>query len=58
MPRRPTTRTSLLVTVLFKADGGGTLLTVTHEKLFDEASRNGHEHGWIGALDKLEKFVA
>jgi uncharacterized protein YndB with AHSA1/START domain len=47
-----------LVTVLFKPDGDGTLLTLTHEKLFDEASREGHEHGWIGALDKLEKLVA
>jgi uncharacterized protein YndB with AHSA1/START domain len=47
-----------LVTVLFKPDGDGTLLTLTHEKLFDEASRQGHEHGWIGALDKLEKLVA
>ena len=47
-----------LVTVLFKPDGDGTMLTLTHEKLFDEASRQGHEHGWIGALDKLEKLVA
>jgi uncharacterized protein YndB with AHSA1/START domain len=46
-----------LVTVLFKPDGDGTLLTLTHEKLFDEDSRQGHEHGWIGALDKLEKLV-
>jgi len=47
-----------LVTVLFKPDGDGTLLTVTHEKLFDEKSRDGHYHGWVGALDKLEKLVA
>lgn len=46
-----------LVTVLFKPDGDGTLLTLTHEKLFDEESRGAHEHGWIGAFDKLEKFV-
>jgi uncharacterized protein YndB with AHSA1/START domain len=46
-----------LVTVLFKPDGDGTVLTLTHEKLFDEESRDGHEHGWIGAFDKLEKFV-
>ena len=48
----------LLVTVLLKPDGSGTLLTLTHERLFDEASRDGHEKGWIGSLDKLEKFVA
>jgi uncharacterized protein YndB with AHSA1/START domain len=47
-----------LVTVLLKPDGGGTLLTLTHERLFDEASRDGHEKGWKASLDKLEKFVA
>ena len=47
-----------LVTVLFKADGDGTLLTLIHENLFDDDSRNGHQQGWIGALDKLEKVVA
>jgi uncharacterized protein YndB with AHSA1/START domain len=47
-----------LVTVVLKPDGGGTLLTLTHERLFDETSRDGHEKGWIGSLDKLEKFVA
>jgi uncharacterized protein YndB with AHSA1/START domain len=45
-----------LVTVLFKPDGDGTLLTLTHEKLFDEKSRDGHQHGWIGAFDKMEKL--
>ena len=47
-----------LVTVLFKPDQGGTLLTLTHEQLFDEESREGHEKGWNGSLDKLEKLVA
>ena len=47
-----------LVTVLFKPDEGGTLLTLTHERLFDEESRDGHEKGWNGSLDKLEKLVA
>jgi uncharacterized protein YndB with AHSA1/START domain len=47
-----------LVTITFKPDGDGTLLTLTHEKLFDEQSRDGHQHGWIGALDKLEKLFA
>ncbi len=47
-----------LVTVLFKSDDGGTLLTLTHERLFDEESRQGHEKGWIGALDKLERLLA
>ena len=47
-----------LVTVLLKPDGSGTLLTLIHERLFDEESRAGHEGGWNGALDKLEKLVA
>jgi uncharacterized protein YndB with AHSA1/START domain len=47
-----------LVTVTFKPEGGGTLLTVHHSQLFDEAARAGHERGWLGALDKLEGFLA
>jgi uncharacterized protein YndB with AHSA1/START domain len=47
-----------LVTVLIKADGEGSLLTLTHEQLFDEATRDSHRMGWSGALDKLEQFVA
>jgi uncharacterized protein YndB with AHSA1/START domain len=46
-----------LVTVLFKPDNGGTVLTLTHERLFDDDSRRGHEQGWIGAFDKLETLV-
>jgi uncharacterized protein YndB with AHSA1/START domain len=47
-----------LVTILLKPDGDGTLLTLTHEQFADEATRDGHNAGWNGALDKLEKFVA
>jgi uncharacterized protein YndB with AHSA1/START domain len=47
-----------LVTVTLAPDGSGTLLTVHHAQLFDEAAREGHERGWLGALDKLEQFVA
>ena len=47
-----------LVTVLFKPDGDGTLLTLTHEQFFDEDARDRHQHGWTGALDKLEKLFA
>jgi uncharacterized protein YndB with AHSA1/START domain len=46
-----------LVTVSLKPDGDGTLLTLTHEQLFDQAARDGHERGWLGALDKLERFI-
>lgn len=47
-----------LVTVLLKPDGDGTLLTVTHEQFFDEEARHAHQHGWNGALDKMEKFLS
>ena len=47
-----------LVTVSLKPDGDGTLLTLTHEQLFDAAARDGHERGWNGALDKLQNFIA
>jgi uncharacterized protein YndB with AHSA1/START domain len=47
-----------LVTVLLKPDGGGTLLTLTHEQFFDEETRDRHQGGWNGALDKMERLFA
>ncbi len=35
-----------LVTVTFKDDDGGTLLTLLHEQFFDEAARDSHNGGW------------
>jgi len=46
------------VTVSLKPDGGGTLLMLHHEQLFDQAARDGHERGWLDTLDKLEKYIA
>ncbi|WP_341704955.1 SRPBCC domain-containing protein [Ferrovibrio sp.] len=46
------------VTVSLKADGGGTLLTLLHEQFFDQAARDGHNRGWTGSLDKLERLFA
>jgi uncharacterized protein YndB with AHSA1/START domain len=46
-----------LVTVLLKAVDGGTQLTLTHEELPDEETRDSHRDGWKGALDKLAGFV-
>jgi uncharacterized protein YndB with AHSA1/START domain len=47
-----------LVTVTLKPDGAGTLLTLRHERFFDQAAADGHRNGWTGSLDRLEKFVA
>jgi uncharacterized protein YndB with AHSA1/START domain len=46
-----------LVTVSIQGDGGGSLLTLTHEHFFDETARDHHQHGWVGSLDKLEKYL-
>ena len=46
------------VTVTFKPDGAGTILTLFHEQLFDEASKTGHTRGWTASLDKLETLFA
>ena len=45
-----------LVTVTFKPDGDGTMLTLLHEQFFDEEARDRHNHGWTGAMDKLERI--
>ena len=55
---KTTPERELLVTVLLKPDGDGTLLTVTHEQFFDENARDQHQHGWTGALDKMEQFLS
>jgi uncharacterized protein YndB with AHSA1/START domain len=47
-----------LVTITFKPDGAGTLLTLAHEQFVDADARDRHQHGWTGALDKLEKLFA
>ena len=47
-----------LLTVTLQPDGDGTLLTLHHAQLFDEAARAGHERGWLAALDKLGGFLA
>lgn len=44
------------VTVTLKQDGAETILTLVHEKLFDEQAVKGHTHGWTGSLVKLEEL--
>jgi uncharacterized protein YndB with AHSA1/START domain len=46
-----------LVTFRLEPFDGGTELTLTHERLPDEAARVSHEHGWNGLLDKLPVFL-
>jgi uncharacterized protein YndB with AHSA1/START domain len=55
---RSTPERESLVTVTFKAEGKGTLLTLTHERFFDEGARERHQGGWMGSLDKLERYFA
>jgi len=54
---RSTPERESLVTIELKRDGGGTLLTLTHEHFFDEAARDRHQHGWDGTLDRLERML-
>lgn len=55
---RSTPERESLVTVSIKPDGAGSLLTLTHEQFFDEAARDRHEHGWLGCLNKLERYLS
>lgn len=46
-----------LVTFRLEPRDGGTELTLTHEHLPDEDTRQSHEAGWNGLLDKLPVFL-
>jgi uncharacterized protein YndB with AHSA1/START domain len=47
-----------LVTVDIKPEGAGCVLTLTHERFFDEAARDRHRAGWSGTLDRFERLFA
>jgi uncharacterized protein YndB with AHSA1/START domain len=47
-----------LVTVLIAPDGSGSMLTLMHERFFDEPARDRHREGWTGCLDKLARYFA
>ncbi len=48
-----------LVTVTVTSDGAkGCIMTLLHEQFFDEAARTGHQRGWTGTLDKLERYFS
>lgn len=46
------------VTVAFVAAGDETDVTVHHEQLPNEESRDRHSHGWIGCFDNLTKMFS
>ncbi|HEX9448657.1 MAG TPA: SRPBCC domain-containing protein [Dongiaceae bacterium] len=54
---RTTAERVSLVTVTMKAEGDGTLFSLTHEKLFDEETRDSHLYGWTGCIDKLGRWL-
>lgn len=47
-----------LVTVTVAKDVDGAMLTLHHEQLFDQKAREGHERGWTGTLEKLERYLS
>jgi len=49
---------SSVVTVELADRDGGTELTLTHENLPSEASRDRHNEGWNSVIDRLEKFFS
>jgi len=46
-----------LLTLTFKRDGSGTLMTLLHEQFFDEDARDRHQIGWNSAMEKLDKYL-
>ncbi len=46
-----------LITVTFRADGSGTLMTLKQEGFTDAQHRNGHRQGWAGEGGCFEKLA-
>jgi uncharacterized protein YndB with AHSA1/START domain len=45
------------VSVSLRPQGAGTELTFVHEQFYDEAVRDAHNKGWVGAFTKLDQFL-
>jgi serine/threonine protein kinase len=53
-PHNPNTRETQ-VTLEFRPRGGGTDLSLTHERFRVESDRNSHAEGWQGCLQRLQR---
>ena len=47
-----------LVTIDLIPQGNSTEVKVTHEKFLDTDSRDKHDQGWNGGLNRLERYLA
>ncbi len=45
------------ITILLRADGGGTDMEFRHEQFYDQAARDGHLRGWTETMVKLGAFL-
>jgi uncharacterized protein YndB with AHSA1/START domain len=45
------------ITVLTRPDGTGTLLTLKHEQLFDQAAADNHKRGWTRMLENIATWL-
>jgi len=54
----PESAESLVTIELFERErGAATELVLSHERISDRESRDKHEHGWKGCLDRLARAV-
>ncbi|MFD4840529.1 SRPBCC domain-containing protein [Achromobacter sp. NPDC058515] len=55
---RDTPEETSLITLEFTPAGTGTDLAFLQTPFVDQATRDGHEHGWSGAMDRLADHLA
>ncbi|HYS45710.1 MAG TPA: SRPBCC domain-containing protein, partial [Rhizomicrobium sp.] len=53
----PSGKADTLVTLAFRARGGQTEVTLTHEGLPTPEDRENHGKGWNSTLNKLARYV-
>ena len=56
-PEEPRDGITSLVTFELASDGDGTILTLTHEGLPNQAQADSHEAGWREALERLVRLL-